>query len=707
MKSNRKCIARTVSLSFYIITLFIIIIAVGCIKVEPNEVTIECGSTRQFTAKVIGLPNKDVSWSIDEGASFGTISSTGLYTAHDVLPSPPTATVRARSVANPKITDTAVLKLIGEPSDVGELGGPCYTDDTCNSGLICVDDICEEDSEDGIDDNIRNLSLLDQPDPLEEPNPIGEPEEVESNDPSYICTEQQYKAAPEFNEQICLDPGSDVIWIGAIVDGESIPTGEYTPITAKRGPLTFSVSLENLGGSPSITVDEASLSKVRNGVQEILSQNVTGSTPAYISFTNEQVYSEQQLKVAVGASYKSGFTNVSANFNFAREDIQTRILVKFIQKYYTVDIDIPEKPSDFFAPSVNWEDLEAQITGSTSPMYVSSISYGRMALFSFESSQSSTEVEANLETAFKGFGGEVSVEVQAARDYLSQNTTIRATIIGGSGADAVGTINGFQGLLTYIEEGGDYSKDSPGAPLAYKLRYLSNNSIGNIVMATEYTVRNCYPRTATEILEDFEEGAGGWTTGQKGKYKWIDCDVINPDGRCDCIGCEARGNFIQWYDEYEDGVYASYKAPPSFTDQLSGDYVGGYLEFWISHKSLNGNWALGSYTEIYPEVIITRGDNYQMYFHAEDSCEDGNVVNICEDEEPYWQKVSIYLGASGYGFPSCFHGLNWTRCATEEELRPYLDDVKELEIRAEYWDGAPSDETGFLDDVRIIPPENQ
>lgn len=39
--------------------------------------------------------------------------------------------------------------------------------------------------------------------------------------------------------------------------------------------------------------------------------------------------------------------------------------------------------------------------------------------------------------------------------------------------------------------GGNYSADSPGAPLAYTLRYLCDNSIAKIALAAEYTVREC------------------------------------------------------------------------------------------------------------------------------------------------------------------------------------------------------------------------
>jgi thiol-activated cytolysin len=42
-----------------------------------------------------------------------------------------------------------------------------------------------------------------------------------------------------------------------------------------------------------------------------------------------------------------------------------------------------------------------------------------------------------------------------------------------------------------ITKGGNYTKDSPGAALSYKLRYLKDNSVTNVILASEYNVRQC------------------------------------------------------------------------------------------------------------------------------------------------------------------------------------------------------------------------
>src|SRR5450432_173950 len=74
------------------------------VTVAPANLKLPAGVTQQFTATVTGSANHSVNWFVDGhpggNASFGTISSTGLYTAPMSIPSPPTVAVVAQSAAD-------------------------------------------------------------------------------------------------------------------------------------------------------------------------------------------------------------------------------------------------------------------------------------------------------------------------------------------------------------------------------------------------------------------------------------------------------------------------------------------------------------------------------------------------------------------------------------------------------------------------------
>jgi hypothetical protein len=95
------------------------------VSVSPSAPTVPVKSTQQFAAAVAGTSNSAVTWSVSgtgcTGSTCGTINATGLYTAPDDVPTPPTVTVTAVSAvdvtksgtATVTITDNANIKLKG------------------------------------------------------------------------------------------------------------------------------------------------------------------------------------------------------------------------------------------------------------------------------------------------------------------------------------------------------------------------------------------------------------------------------------------------------------------------------------------------------------------------------------------------------------------------------------------------------------------
>jgi hypothetical protein len=54
---------------------------------------------QQFTATVSGSTSQSVTWSVTGGKVNGTVDPTGLYTAPEVVPNPPTATITATAAS--------------------------------------------------------------------------------------------------------------------------------------------------------------------------------------------------------------------------------------------------------------------------------------------------------------------------------------------------------------------------------------------------------------------------------------------------------------------------------------------------------------------------------------------------------------------------------------------------------------------------------
>jgi thiol-activated cytolysin len=339
-----------------------------------------------------------------------------------------------------------------------------------------------------IDDYVKSLPYL----PVDPAQVQMGSASAAARDGDYSCTTQNLTETRQLDRIIAYAANSDSLWPGALVSADSVMTGLFTQIVLPRSPQTISVSLENLDGTKSATIADPSLSSYRDAVSAILDADVTGSTPANIYSEIEEVHSDQQLDMALGveASWGLGLASLKSSFDFQNQTTRSRYIVRYTQAYYTVDLDAPSSPSATLAPGVTLDDVTAHMDETHPPAYVSSVTYGRLVVFTFESVYSSTELGAALDFAYRG-GVDVSGDVSVTyKDIISQSK-ITAFILGGDAGSAVQTIDSYDALIAFIKDGGNYSKQSPGAPIAYKLSYLKDNSPARISLTTDYQVKDC------------------------------------------------------------------------------------------------------------------------------------------------------------------------------------------------------------------------
>ncbi|PHN95093.1 hypothetical protein CSC80_07135 [Maribacter sp. 6B07] len=481
----------------------------------------------------------------------------------------------------------------------------------CNKDEVLPDDpsspqFSNNDADD-FNSAVANLSGFNQP---EESSIV----ETASTNPEregtteFECFTQTFKGAPGFSELFTLDPTTDVIYPGSMLKGETIPTGEYARINKDRAPITMSISLNNVKGKTSVTVNNPNLlSEVRAGVNELLNLEVKGATPAQLEFDKSQVYSEQQLSIALGANYRDKTKDISGSFDFNTTTVKKKYVLKFIQKYFTIDLDSPgQVPSDLFTDLPSIESL-----GSTSPVYVSAVTYGRMVLYTVESDYSITEVETAFNAAIEAGekGGDFNLDVDSKN--VLEESNIKALIIGGNGASAAQTIGGnLEKIYDYIAAGGNYSpEESPGSPLSYKLSYVKEGfPAANVVLATEYQSRNCdvaYPEYLATIVNI--TGTQFTDTEVNGKLRvkmWVGGERLDinengiDDGKTWSVDTD---NFVDVQNNKTHTINESYTFKP-YRPNMATDYVECSGELY-DYNGIFGNESLGNAGGINPVVL--------------------------------------------------------------------------------------------------------
>ena len=415
------------------------------------------------------------------------------------------------------------------------------------------DPVSVEESDHPIDQLIAGLGKL----PLAEAMRMEGPPGASMPDGDYQCVKTPVKEVRQYDQLLGVLNVGDVLWPGSMLRGDSVYSGRLTPLVLARAPLKFSVSLESLGGGArSATLASPSLSSYRDAVGQILAQQVSGSTPARISAEIEEVASEEQLAVALGAAVSAPVVaSVKAGFHFNDTTARSRFVVKFFQLYYTVDVDPPGLPHEFFAPSVTVDDVASVVGAENPPVYVSSIGYGRQVVFTFESSLSKSELSAALDFVYRG-GVEVSGSVSLTHAEVLSNTKSTAFILGGDGGGAaMAAIGNLEQLRAFISEGGNYSKDSPGAAIAYKLSYVRDHTAVQVAYASSFEQRTC-SRVTQKLHVVFEKltviNAGGDLGGDLEVY-----------GTVTTRGTGAAQSLVSWASTEYKQLAANQSFPPA------------------------------------------------------------------------------------------------------------------------------------------------
>ncbi len=198
----------------------------------------------------------------------------------------------------------------------------------------------------------------------------------------------------ESSESIVLPHLQMYIFPGSLLKGNSIQDMNFKPITASVKPITVSMSIPALNKKTAFTIDKPSLSNTRQVVQDYI-QSADFTQNGTLSYSVEQFTSYDELKVAFGSNVNTrslfGKNSSSTNIEEGMITKRTGFYVKFYQTSFTLDMDIPS------GSLVNDTNLD---TGGVEPVYVSSISYGRMGVLAIETNELAETARTTINETF-------------------------------------------------------------------------------------------------------------------------------------------------------------------------------------------------------------------------------------------------------------------------------------------------------------------
>ena len=299
---------------------------------------------------------------------------------------------------------------------------------------------------------------------------------------AYIKKEVEHDISAAFDDTLLLDPSQNSIYPGAVIRGDSLDNESYQEITeGNKRKATISFDLQGVkdkegkDGKAGITSDAIfpNLASYRDLHNRILSQSITYHASASSSYEEMEITNEKsleaQLKIGVGFGAAGIKSTIASGFKFKDGKQKERRLIKFVETFYTVDVNQEAAPLMINIPR--------EKVGDKMP-----VSYGRIAYLTIESEQEKSEFKANFDAVFKvTTTNKGDVDLDAAFKKLNKGTTIKIHTIGG-GSKAVTDFKQFRNYI--VTEG--FSAKNPGRIIKYRLRFLDDNALAYIKYDEKY-----------------------------------------------------------------------------------------------------------------------------------------------------------------------------------------------------------------------------
>jgi hypothetical protein len=322
---------------------------------------------------------------------------------------------------------------------------------------------------------------------------------------AYDCTTTPYSITETPDKIVTFSPDANVLWAGALLQGKGYKLGigslKELPIR-QRTPLGLSVSLQTAGNSA--TIPNPDNVSVGAAIGEIIGNaEKNGIKPATsISYLKTDSFSAEQIALSLGISAKYMGSSAKATFNFNRSVNERTITAIFRETAFTVSVAAPQTISSYLSNKFSQADLDSQIAqgniGSDNiPVYVSSITYGRMLMFSLTSTASTQEMSATLDALYKGGTIEAEGNLSAAQKRVLQNSRISVATIGGD-ADNARRLIASGRLADYFSQTNSLSTYKP---VSYEIRNLGDGSIAKLSETSNYNVTQCSALTAKKVGE--------------------------------------------------------------------------------------------------------------------------------------------------------------------------------------------------------------
>ncbi|UQA92051.1 thiol-activated cytolysin family protein [Streptomyces halobius] len=284
---------------------------------------------------------------------------------------------------------------------------------------------------------------------------------------------------------ITFNPNAEGLWPGALVSGQTAKNGLLREIGItgeQRNPVR--ITIDNLAAKPSEVVSQPDTGTVTDAIKRMV-QGVSGGHRSQV-FHMREAFSDEEIALNFGfsASY-SGFSS-STKIEASRKQQKNTIVAYLKESAFTASCDTNRLPNAWMNEAFTYQVLEelkkyGRIGVDNPPLVVASVTYGRILMFTFTSSESITDITAALNFGYSG-AAQVDAELEAKYKKINREAEINLINIGGS-AQPIHDLLQSRKLADYFNQLpslADYS------PMGFVLKTLDTNIPARMSETTTY-----------------------------------------------------------------------------------------------------------------------------------------------------------------------------------------------------------------------------
>lgn len=276
-------------------------------------------------------------------------------------------------------------------------------------------------------------------------------------------TAQMTPAIFNANEFVISSGNNRVVYPGSIIKGESLTNFSLNGLYGYSKPIRVSATIPNTTNRILKNISAPSPTSTIQLVRDLLRNELSGT-----GSSTQYTYDVQPFSNYAEVNRFYGYAANASNFGTNTITKATGVMIKFVIRNFTLNVEIPA------SGELIDRNIDPTVLNGHVPLYVNSVTYGRMGIVTFETNENQQIASTLLNKIFTSPGTFTAGSLTATEKRILDEGNIKMSLNG------VNISNGFPGnlpdLIQSISQGLTYTPDSPGVPVLFKMRYTSDNS---------------------------------------------------------------------------------------------------------------------------------------------------------------------------------------------------------------------------------------